>query len=73
MVIGRTRTADYRWRDRGIWESLLEQLIDNPDYEWLMINASHIKVYSHAVGAKGGNQDMSCTKEGRLNKNYIRS
>ncbi|HWV45432.1 MAG TPA: IS5 family transposase, partial [Nitrospira sp.] len=26
-----------RWRDAGIWEKLLERLIDEPDYEWLMI------------------------------------
>ena len=26
-----------RWRDRGVWEALLEQLIIDPDYEWLMI------------------------------------
>ena len=26
-----------RWRDKGVWEALLEQLIDEPDYEWLMI------------------------------------
>lgn len=28
------------WRDKGIWEGLLEQLVDDPDYEWLMIDAS---------------------------------
>jgi transposase len=28
-----------RWRDRGLWEALLERLIDEPDYEWLMIDA----------------------------------
>jgi len=53
-----------RWRDHGIWESLLEQLVDNPDCEWLIIDASHIKVHPHAAGAKGGNQDMSRTKGG---------
>lgn len=51
-----------RWRDRGLWEKLLEQLIDKPDFEWLMIDASHIKVHPHAAGARGGNQDMSLTK-----------
>jgi transposase len=55
-----------RWRDAGIWEKLLEQLIDAPDYEWLMIDASHIKVHPHAAGAKGGNQDMSRTKGGSI-------
>ncbi len=34
-----------RWRDQGIWEALLEKLIDEPDFEWLMIDASHIKVH----------------------------
>ena len=59
-----------RWRDARIWERLLETLIDNPDYEWLMIDASHCKVHPHAAGAKGGNQDMSRTKGGSIPK-YI--
>ena len=53
-----------RWRDAGVWEKLLEQLIDSPDFEWLMIDASHIKVHPHAAGARGGNQEMSRTKGG---------
>ena len=51
-----------RWRDKGVWEALLETLIDEPDYEWLMIDASHIKVHPHAAGAVGGHQTMSRTK-----------
>ena len=54
-----------RWRDKGIWEQLMEILIDEPDYEWLMIDASHCKVHPHAAGAKGGNRDMSRTKGGQ--------
>jgi len=53
-----------RWRDNGVWEALLAGLIDEPDYEWLMIDASHCKVHPHAAGAKGGNQGMSRTKGG---------
>jgi transposase len=53
-----------RWRDKGMWESLLTELIVEPDYEWLMIDASHIKVHPHAAGARGGNQGMSLTKGG---------
>ena len=53
-----------RWRDKGQWEALLEVLVDDPDYEWLMIDASHIKVHPHAAGARGGNQAMSRTKGG---------
>ena len=55
-----------RWRDTGIWEKLLEKLIDDPDFEWLMIDASHIKVHHHATGAVGGNQDMESTKGGSI-------
>ena len=59
-----------RWRKSGVWEKLLEVLIDNPNFEWLMIDASHIKVHPHAAGAKGGNQAMAKTKEGSIRK-YI--
>lgn len=53
-----------RWRDKGVWEWLLEELIDNPEFELLMIDASHIKVHPHGSGARGGNQDMAKTKGG---------
>ncbi|RKE91191.1 transposase [Xenorhabdus ehlersii] len=55
-----------RWRDKGIWEKLLEQLVNDPDFEWLMIDASHIKVHPDATGAKGGNQEMGLTKGGSI-------
>jgi len=50
-----------RWVKENRWEKVLEAFIDDPDYEWLMIDASHIKVHQHAAGAKGGNQDMGLT------------
>jgi transposase len=53
-----------RWRDKGVWEALLEKLVTEPDFEWLMIDAGHIKVHPHAAGAKGGNRDMGVTKGG---------
>ena len=55
-----------RWRNKGIWEFLLETLIDDSDYEWLMIDGSHIKVHPHAAGAVGGNQDMDRAKGGSI-------
>jgi len=51
-----------RWRDKGVREKRLGVLINEPDDEWLMIDASHCKAHPHAAGAKGGNQDMSRTK-----------
>ena len=39
-----------RWRDRGVWASILETLASAPDFEWLSIDATHIKVHPHAAG-----------------------
>ena len=53
-----------RWRDKGVWENLLKLLVNEPDFEWLMIDASFIKVHHDGTGAVGGNQDMAVTKGG---------
>ena len=53
-----------RWRDKGVWEALLERIIVDPDFEWLMIDASHCKAHPHAAGARGGNQGLGRTKGG---------
>ena len=53
-----------RWRDKRIWEKLLEMLINDPDFEWLIIDASYIKAHHHASGARGGSQDIGRTKGG---------
>ena len=42
-----------RWRDKDLWETLLHVVMDEPDFEWLMIDASHCKVHPHATSAKG--------------------
>lgn len=59
-----------RWRDKGIWESLLNIVMDEPDFEWLMIDASHVKVHPHGAGSLGGNEEMGRTKGGSIQK-YI--
>lgn len=43
-----------RWRDKGVWEERFEVLIDEPDYEWLMMDASYGKAHSQVAEAKGG-------------------
>ena len=57
-----------RWRDAGHWEKLLGIIMHEPDYEWLMIDASHIKAHQHSTGARGGNQEMGRTKGGSIRK-----
>ena len=59
-----------RWPDQGTWESILESLIDEPDLQWLIIDATHLKVHPHGAGGKGGNQAMARTKGGSI-PNYI--
>ncbi len=53
-----------RWRDKGVWERLLEVVLDEPDLEWLMIDATHVKAHRHACGAKGGSEAIGRTKGG---------
>ena len=49
---------------RGEWAGLLEAVIDDPDFEWLMIDASYIKAHPHSAGARGGSQAIARTKGG---------
>ena len=51
-----------RWRDNGVWERLFEVVIDEPDFEWLMIDATHVKSHRHACGAEGGSEAIGRTK-----------
>ena len=54
-----------RWRDQGRWEKILEALVDEPDFQWFMLDATHIsKLHPHGAGAQGGNQAMRSYKRG---------
>ena len=56
---GRWNTAHRRftrWQEDGHWARLLSEVSDAPDLEWLMIDASYVKVHQHGAGARGGNQ-----------------
>ena len=53
-----------RWRDKGIWEKLMEELIGERELEWIMIDASYVKAHMHAAGARGGNQGIGLSKGG---------
>jgi hypothetical protein len=56
------------WRDKEILEKRREFLIDEPDYEWLMIDASRCKNHPQYGKCAGRNLDMNCTKEGSTQK-----
>ena len=43
---------------------MLAAVTQEPDLEWLMIDAAHITLHPPGTGAVGGNQAMSRTKGG---------
>ena len=47
-----------RWRDKGLWESLLDRFIDDPDYEWLMIEPIFLRYPVGTVLAKAGQRSF---------------
>ena len=53
-----------RWRDKGIWEKILEMVTEDADTEWIMIDSTYCKCHQHASGARGGNQSIGLTKGG---------
>ena len=46
-------------------------MIDEPDLEWLMIDASPAKVHQHGTGAVGGNQAVGRTIRGPNTKLHL--
>ena len=43
-----------RWSRAGVWESLFNALRDNPDFEYVLIDATISKVHANATSQKGG-------------------
>ena len=64
MVIGEHPSAFFSLRDKSIWEDLLPQIIDKPNFEWIMIDGSHINIHPHAAGTVGGQSRYESYKRG---------
>lgn len=43
-----------RWCRSGIWIQLFETLSKDPDFEYVMIDSTIVRVHQHASGGKGG-------------------
>ena len=43
-----------RWAKRGVWERIFNALVENPDFEYLIIDSTIVRAHQHAAGAKGG-------------------
>ena len=43
-----------RWAKKGVWESLFNALVADPDFEYLIIDSTIVRAHQHAAGAKKG-------------------
>jgi putative transposase len=43
-----------RWAKKGVWERIFNELVENPDFEYLIIDSTIVRAHQHAAGAKGG-------------------
>ena len=59
--MGDSASAIHPLARQPIWESLLKIRIDEPDFEWLMIDASHCEVHPYAAEARNENQGVGKT------------
>jgi transposase len=44
----------HRWAKKGAWERIFKALLENPDFEYLIIDSTIVRAHQHAAGAKGG-------------------
>jgi putative transposase len=43
-----------RWAEAGVWQRLFEALVEDPDFEYVILDATIVRAHQHAAGAKGG-------------------
>ena len=42
-----------RWSAAGVWGRLFVALVEDPDFEYLIIDATIVRAHQHAAGQKG--------------------
>ena len=47
-------TRFWRWAQKKVWERIFKVLSDDPDFEYVLIDATLMRVHQHGTGAKGG-------------------
>lgn len=43
-----------RWAEKGVWERVFTNLIDDPDNAYVMLDTTLIRAHQQAAGGKGG-------------------
>jgi transposase len=47
-------TRFWRWAQKRVWERIFKHLAKDPDFEYVLIDATLVRVHQHGTGAKGG-------------------
>lgn len=47
-------TRHMRWSKSGVWQRIFDQLAEEADNEYAMIDSTIVRAHQHAAGAKGG-------------------
>ena len=47
-------TRFWRWAKKGVWERIFKHLSEDSDFEYVLIDATLVRVHQHGTGAKGG-------------------
>lgn len=48
----------YRWVEQGVFDRIFEAMADEPDFEWLAIDATVIRAQAQASGARRKRGDL---------------
>ena len=43
-----------RWATRGVWERLFAAVADDPDFEYVILDATIVRAHRHSAGGNGG-------------------
>ena len=43
-----------RWAEKGIFDGIFKALSDDPDFEYVIVDGTIVRVHQHGTGAKGG-------------------
>ena len=55
-----------RWARSGIWESIFQVLLDDPDNRYVMIDSTIVRVHQQAACGKGGQSEAPGRSRGGL-------
>ena len=53
-IFARVHTRFSRCAKRGVWQGVFEELADDADNEYAMIDSTIVRAHQHSAGAKGG-------------------